>query len=684
MDIAEEIRRIEADIRELELSYASGLISVGEFSMRMSELKAILLLAERKLRPSGTIESLKRILSSQWVRKYPPLLLILALSIIVRVPRVPHIQGYDGYVLAIESYSLIGGYAQTWLIHPLSYFGIFTFSGYPFGAIATFALCIIIGGSLETATFIYIALFSLIGALSSYLLSSHLFEDLRYRFIGTVFYVLLPTVYEFSYNSPTARVGFIALLPLFILFVLKWIRYGKAKYLLEACITLTIQLLFHRTALVLALFIIIAGVYRLLKRGLTRSWTEGEARLLNRFMVLVYTVVAVGLLSFSMAISDIVPKHLLPEELYPAWSLPFLRDFMGLMLDYFLFYAIGLFLAIYSVYHILRSAWSSTTLLFEEFGDWALLLLFTAPLLWFIPNPAYTRHLLAPMVACIATYGAKLLIENRGRMLFILAILMTAPFIVFFQLYNALWRNIEPYAFISSTLFFLLFFGFLFTESLVRLYKKRTGQDRFVFSRTSADIRTVLIVSFLLVFTLTNSDMKFVTDMDGRSIPTYVTDEEIAIAEYIQSQHSLYSDRSILLCSHELIEHRISAYAQTNCLSEGLGTALMETGYVTREDALENSTFQLLGNIMEAHWFEHIDPDRTLPQRPWFSIMHGNYSSASVRELLSELHIRFFVGVRGTNESLYKWGEPFESLFRITLTAPIVFETSGFIVYKLD
>ncbi|MHA2072033.1 MAG: hypothetical protein ACW985_09645, partial [Candidatus Thorarchaeota archaeon] len=265
MDIPEEISRIEADIRELELSYANGLISVGEFGMRMSELKSILVLAERKLRPRGTIPALKGILSSQWVRKYPPLLLIVALSIIVRVPRVPHIQGYDGYVLAIESYSLLSGYAQTWLIHPLSYFGIFSFSGYPFGAVATFSLCIIIGGSLETATFIYIAFFSMIAALSSYLLSSHLFEDLRYRFIGTIFYVLLPTVYEFSYNSSTARVGFIALLPLFILFVLKWIKYGKTKPLLEACITLTTQILFHRTALVLALFIVIAGVYRLLK-----------------------------------------------------------------------------------------------------------------------------------------------------------------------------------------------------------------------------------------------------------------------------------------------------------------------------------------------------------------------------------------------------------------------------------
>jgi hypothetical protein len=397
----------------------------------------------------------------------------------------------------------------------------------------------------------------------------------------------------------------------------------------------------------------------------------------------------------------------LPLEIFPEWSVPFLRDFVGLAIDYFLFYAIGLFLAAYGFINILRNVWSSKTLLFEEYDNWAILLLVATPLVWFIPNPAYTRHLLAPMVACFATQGVKILIEKRGAMLYVLSILMTVPFIVFFQLYNALWRNIEPYAFISSLLFLLLFFSFLFAESLVRLYtnlkkqyifrfshtttseiskklKSRLLTRIFGFSREAANLRMVIIILFLLVFTLTESGTKFEIEMDGRSIAIYVTEEEIAIADYIRYQHSLYSDRSILLCSHELIEHRISAYAQTNCLSEGLGTALMETGYVTREDALENSTFQLLENFMESHWFEHIDPDRTLPQRPWFTIMNGEYNDPRVQQLLSSLHIRFFVGLRGTNESLYKWGGPFESLFRITLTAPIVFETSNFVVYKLD
>ena len=702
MDVPEEISRLEAAINQLERDYAEGLISVGEFSTEMVTLETALQEAQQKAK----VMLARQISIQRWMRRWGPVILLAILNVVVRIPRVPHIQGYDGFVLAIESYSLIDGYAYSWLISPFSYLGVFSFSGYPIGSIATFSLCILVGGSLEAATFIYLSIFTVIGVFCSYLFFSQIFENERYRLVGVIFYLLLPTIYEFSYNSPTARIPFIALTPLFLLFLLKWTKYGKRRYFAEACATLTIQLLFYQATLVLTVFLFIGLFYRLLKRLLTRSWTEGEAKLLNRFMIVAYMTIVLGLLIISVATTNIIPKHLLPAEIFPAWSLPFLRNLSGILIDYFLFYAIGLFLAAYGFVNIIRSVWSSKTLFFNEFDNWGVILLIVTPLVWYIPNPAYTRHLLAPMVACFAAQGVKLLIEKRGVMLYVLSILMTAPFIVFFQLYNALWRNIEPYASISSLLFLILFFCCLLAESLVGLYTSIRGRfilgrtrsptskiskkmrDRvrarvFGYSHGAANLRAIVIVLFLLVFTITETQTKFVTEMDGRTIPVYVTEEEVAIADYIRYQQSLYSDSSILLCSHELIEHRIAAYAQTNCLSEGLGTALMETGYVTREDALQNSTFRL-GNLLQEHWFEHIDPDRTLPQRPWFTIMTHEYSDPRVQDLLVRLHIRFFVGLRGTNESLYKWGGPFESLFRMTITAPIVFQTTSFVVYKLD
>ena len=64
--------------------------------------------------------------------------------------------------------------------------------------------------------------------------------------------------------------------------------------------------------------------------------------------------------------------------------------------------------------------------------------------------------------------------------------------------------------------------------------------------------------------------------------------------------------------------------------------------------------------------------------------MRGNYSDPTIQALIETLHIRFFVGLKGTNESLYSFYEPFESLFRKTINAPVVFETANYLVYKLD
>ncbi|MHA2308504.1 MAG: hypothetical protein ACXABJ_04450, partial [Candidatus Heimdallarchaeaceae archaeon] len=71
------------------------------------------------------------------IRKFSRWLLPLFigfLSILLRIPRLPYIYGYDGFeviwiAFAINNGALVSN--QTWLIHPLSYFGFYPFSQYP-------------------------------------------------------------------------------------------------------------------------------------------------------------------------------------------------------------------------------------------------------------------------------------------------------------------------------------------------------------------------------------------------------------------------------------------------------------------------------------------------------------------------------------------------------------------------
>ncbi|MFW9888411.1 MAG: hypothetical protein ACFFER_09525 [Candidatus Thorarchaeota archaeon] len=700
-----EAESIRSAIKDLELDYMRGLISAEELSRGTSELRAKLAEIEDismdyattsvvsspssrwKRRGTGLIAAVGRAMKSwlpvRYIRQHSLLILMILINILVRIPRVPHLQGYDGFVLTMESFSLLDGYAVTWLIHPASYFGMFSFSGYPIGSVALLALFLAITHSLETATFLFLVFFSILSVPTSYLLMKNFFEEERIRLIGVAFYTLMPITYDFTYNTATSRAPFLALLPLCILALLKWGNAnGKFISFVESVVLILIMMLFHRMAIVLGVFLVIATLYKFLRALLRRTWTPGEALLINRFLSLIFLSAAVIIFPAAILISGFSPKHLLPEELFPEWSLPFAQGLIGISIDYLLFFGLGLILLVYAVYHIVRGIWTSTTLVFDGWNDWALLLLFALPLVFFIPNPAYTRHFLSPLAACFAAYGTKILIEKKGRAFLAISTLMVVPLIAFFQAYNLFWRDIEPYATSSTIILLLLFFVWLFAESLYEFFTAKPYI--FGYHEASRNLSVAILFTILLVFTVATTDMATVSDMDGREISRHVTAEEVAIAGFIKEQHQHYTDRSVLLCSHELIEIRIAAYAETTSLNEGLGTTLMEVGYLTREDALSNSSLNLFGRVFEPHWFEHNNETLNVPQRFWFAIMLGNYSSSQTQELLRTFHIRFFVGLRGNNESLGPWFGTFESPFRISLTAPIVYETANFIVYKLD
>ena len=252
-----EIEKLEEEIKQLEIDYVQGLVPVGTFIPKMVALKTkltnqahrsaqhSLAAAKDASTPHKTSkpqsrwrkvainlvsatsrysQRLSRTPQSQIIKKHSLILLVLILAIILRIPRVPHLEGYDGFVLVSDAYSLLDGYAATWLITPASYLGIFTFSGYPIGAIAVFAFFLALFGTLEVATFFYLTFFTGLLVLFSYLLMREIFDDKFVRSIAVLFYVLAPVTYEYTYNSPTARVPFLALLPLCILGFIKWCR----------------------------------------------------------------------------------------------------------------------------------------------------------------------------------------------------------------------------------------------------------------------------------------------------------------------------------------------------------------------------------------------------------------------------------------------------------------------------
>lgn len=619
-----------------------------------------------------------------------PLLFIVGLSIVLRIPRVPHLEGLDGFVLMINSYSLINGFAQAWLIHPLSYLGMFSFSGYPIGSVSILSFFLLIGGTSEAGVMLYLATFSAVSVYAMASLMRYLFKDKRIQYVGIIFYIFMPTIYDFTYNMATSRAPFMAIAPFFIKRILEWSDGKGHRYLVEALLINLLMVLFHRSAIALLTSVVLAVLFGFIRRILIKAhWSGGESRLLNKFLCLTYVTAIVGLFIFSVFYYGLSPKTVLPDELLPTLTIPIVRDFIGLALDYMFYLGPMVFLTLIGIYYLLKGIWTAQSLLFEDWHRWALLLLFLVPFIPFIASPAYTRHLFAPLITCYSTYALSSMITARKRVLIQAFALMAIPYIVYFQLYNIFWKNIEPYATGSSLFIFALVFAWLIVDPLWRLINARGGysfgfRSRLALPDTAiAHLKTVnafFIILLVLTITITNSDMKTTVDMDGRELPKHVSDEEISIANYIRLQHESYSDRSILLSSHYLIELRIGAYAQSNTLSEGLGTALLEVGYVSTNDALQNSTMGSLLDLNEPHIFGYPLSGKDL----WFEIMYGNFSDPRIRSLLEALHIRYFVALKAGNEAQFKVRGTFESLFRATLTAPIVYETNQYLVYKLD
>jgi hypothetical protein len=541
---------------------------------------------------------LKRILKENpSLVRYASTLLLVVITIALKIPRVPHLQSDDGFVLVIEANSLLNGTSNQWLIHPLSLFGIFSFSGYPIGSVSVLAFFIAISnGSLDLACFYYVSFFSIITIGTTYGLLEYLSKDHWAALVGTAFYLFFPIVYSFTYNDANTRAPLLALLPLFIWALLKWNSEQEYGYLAYSVNVWFVMLFFHRIALLLLAPIVVGALYPFIIRFLEQQAKGQRKRLkvITWSLIIGFLEITLWLIVTSIILFGWDPKNEVPMDIILTDILP-ISELVNFATDYFLFFGPGLIIAAFGFLQYSRALLHEDCLFSKTTSSYAFLIALATPFAIMLMAPAHTRHLIAPFIACFCVLGIQGIKNlSKGWYIVLLASLVI-PFASFFQLYNLFWRAIEPYAMVSLV---LMVGAFIFGVILACIPDRRL-QPR---ARNSAKV--ILVVSILLIVSITNYSIRYDLDIDGVRFARYVTDEEIAVAMYINAQHEAYSDASILLCAHELLELRIGAYAATNILSAGHGTALLIVGFVERADALENSTFQW-DKISSPHVIRH-------------------------------------------------------------------------------
>lgn len=606
------------------------------------------------------------------VGTYGALLFIMSVAIASRIPRVIHVQGLDNFTLAAEAFSLLNGEASFWLIHPLSYLGMFTFSGYPIGSVVLLALMLLLtGSSLEMATILHVSLFCVVSVSSTYVLMRHLFSSRTLHMLGTMLYQITPIINEFTYYTAGARMPFLAILPIFVYLLLQWNR-GNKKALLQAVFVVLLLMLFHRASIALFGLLIIAALYPFAIRRI-----YGFLRIRNistgRFLSGVFVIASLILPVLAILFSEVRPKNIIPAEAFRSSVLNTSTQIVSLVLDYSLFYGPLFVLSGIGLFKLLSDMWYSEYGWSKEMNEWNVLLFVFAPLLYFVTNPAYTRHFLAILVVALSVKGIMHLQSSFFRSLAGI-VLCVLPSIIYFNLYSLFWRPIEPYAQLVtvSSLFLSMLYILAPTvrKALSSLKDLNINEIQF---------RGLIITLMVLVVTISYIDMRTVLSGDelfGR-VPTQ---DEIDVARFIRHDLDNRDTPSIVISQHMYIEIRVAAYAQTYALADGHGCGLLAAGYVTREDAIANSTFMGFGHLMKTHIYQH----RANPADLWYYLMRANWSEYNTQTLISNLRISHFIALKDEEDYFGPHGTVHDGLCLLsrTITLDPVYETDHLILYS--
>jgi hypothetical protein len=190
---------------------------------------------------------------------YMLILFLIVLSFILRYPRTPHSVGIDAFVMQGLANTIVADGYATWIIHPLSYLGLYPLS-YPSGGIFLPAgLSVLSGYPSEISILALSFLMGMIGVMGSYLLAREFRDDDLFAFVVAFIFCLAPKfILNTAWETPT-RGGFMAFTPFFLWALLRAHRDPSRKNTIMPIVILFALATFHRLA-ILMLIVILAYI----------------------------------------------------------------------------------------------------------------------------------------------------------------------------------------------------------------------------------------------------------------------------------------------------------------------------------------------------------------------------------------------------------------------------------------
>jgi hypothetical protein len=194
--------------------------------------------------------------------KYILIGLLVIFNIILRLPVTPHEIGVDSFEMHAWASSISANGYAVWILHPLSFFGLYPFS-YSSGELFLLSgLSQCSGVDMEWTIWIAATFFGVFGIFTAYLMAKEIRNDFLFAFSVAFVYSTAPKFIGFTNWSVSTRGLFVTLLPLLIWVLLRSYnqKEDRLKYLLLTVCLLVILATIHQiiffTPIILIAFVV--------------------------------------------------------------------------------------------------------------------------------------------------------------------------------------------------------------------------------------------------------------------------------------------------------------------------------------------------------------------------------------------------------------------------------------------
>lgn len=238
--------------------------------------------------------------------KYISLALLVILNVVIRLPVMSHETGIDSFFIHRLATSIsTEGYAK-WIIHPLSFTGLYPMSYASSSPFFLSGMSQITGINIEHIILFLCILLGIFSVFSTFLFAGEIKDDDVFAFLVSFIYSLSPVFLLFTIWQATTRNIFIAFFPLFLWALLRCRNSFSGKYIGIAIVSLSFLIFSHKLCLFIPLIFIAfiaAVILTLIYQKVKPSMVFSNSKILNKLSFIIFPVTF--LLLFSIQFSGI-------------------------------------------------------------------------------------------------------------------------------------------------------------------------------------------------------------------------------------------------------------------------------------------------------------------------------------------------------------------------------------------